>query len=429
MVSLLRLGGRNKAACATRLSLETTPTLPGTCPKNFYESLRHLPLLLSFMVFPMVFLWSLERAGSIMPSLTSARAATYQGFGASTPGGAGQSTYRVTHLGDGGSGSLREAVAQGSRNIVFNVAGEIKLSKDIYVKGSYLTIDGLSAPSPGITLRYHGLIVDGSLGARDVIVRGIRVRDSQGCDSCSSGQYGSGIIVANKAYNVVIDRVSVQGAYDQAISIVKEAHDVTVQWSIFGEGPSSKSFPILIGSRSRRISFHHNLVLRGYERMPQVMWSDNGDTATDTQADLRNNIFWDWGFAASQIWKGTKANVVNNYYHDPNASDNGKKRAIYFCKSGSKPPQCDGTKPTWYARAYIKGNVSGHGGAISDYLNSLGTESQPFSAPTITMTDACTAAQQVLANAGVRPLDAVDQKYISMVSIAECTALLTKTLE
>jgi len=374
------------------------------------------------MAFLVAFLWALGPEASMVPRLTSARAATYEGFGATTPGGAGQPTYWVTHLGDGGSGSLRDAVAQGYRNIAFRVGGEIRLSQDIYVKGPYLTIDGTTAPAPGITLRSHGLIVSGT-AVHDVIVRGIRVRDSQGCDNCGSGQSGSGIIVTAGAYNVVIDQVSVQGACDQALSVVKQAHDVTVQWSIFvGEGCQTNPLPVLIGYQANRVSFHHNLMTKGYERLPQVMWLDSGAQATDTQIDLRNNLMWDWGYAASQIWKGTKANVVNNYYNDPNASDNGKKRAIYFCKAGSTAPQCDGTDPKLYARAYIAGNVSGHSPDITTYLNSLGTESQPFSAPTIAMSDACTAAQQVLANAGVRPLDAVDKKYIAMVSISPCTA-------
>ncbi|MGH8067442.1 MAG: hypothetical protein ACRERE_19855 [Candidatus Entotheonellia bacterium] len=125
---------------------------------------------------------------------------------------------------------------------------------------------------------------------------------------------------------------------------------------------------------------------------------------------------------ATQLWKGTRANVVANYYYTPDGTENTHKRAIYFCHAGSKPPQCDGTNPQWFARAYIADNTSGHGPETTTYLNSLGTEASPFPAPSIDTTDACTAAQQVLAHAGVRPLDAVDQRYIVQVFLAGCPA-------
>jgi pectate lyase len=347
-----------------------------------------------------------------------ALAQPYQGFGASTRGGDGKTVYRVTNLNDDGPGSLRAAVSWGGRSIVFDVAGEIQLSRDIYVKGPFITIDGSTASPPGITLRNHGLLIHGAHGAHDIIVRSIRIRDSQGCDRCPTS--GAGIDVALKAYNVVVDRVSVQGTYDQAITVGRGAYDVTIQWSIFAEGDPRHSFPALIGYRSKRVSFHHNLIIKGYERMPQVMWSNDGDQATETQVDLRNNLFWQWGFAGSQIWKGTKANVVANYYYAPLASEHGKRRAIYFCQAGSTPPQCDGKNPKWFARAYIADNVSGHGPAITTYLNGLGTESAPFPAPPVQSTDACTAARQVLENAGVRPLDATDQKYLGEISLVGC---------
>jgi hypothetical protein len=100
-----------------------------------------------------------------------------------------------------------------------------------------------------------------------------------------------------------------------------------------------------------------------------------------------------------------------------------------MCHAGSKPPQCQASDAKMYARAYIDDNVSGHGPAISDYFNSLGTESKAFSAATVSTTDACTAAQQVRAEAGVRPLDAVDQKYINMVPLGSCIASVSRSLE
>jgi pectate lyase len=362
-------------------------------------------------------------------------AATIQGFGSMTKGGAGQPVYRVTNLKDSGTGSLRDAVAKGYRYIVFDVAGEINLTQDIWVRGSYITIDGTTAPAPGVTLKYGALLIHGSKGAHDVIVRGLRSRNASGCDSCSST--GVGIGIGTEAYHVVLDQVSVQGFDDQAISVDKGAHDITIQWSLFAEGKNpSHNLPVLIagtskttGAQTRRVSFHHNLVVKGYERMPYVSLSSTGERATELQLDMRNNVVWDWGYAGTQVWRGAKANVINNYYYDPNASDNGKRRAIFFCHAGSRSPNCQTSDSRMYARGYISGNVSGHGPSISDYLNSLRTEPGPFWAPTVSTTDACTAAQQVLAKAGVRPLDAVDSKYVGLVKLTSCVASLTSSRE
>jgi hypothetical protein len=105
---------------------------------------------------------SLIMVNSGLPSVPGLKPAeAYQGFGASTPGGAGQSVYRVDTLKEDGPGSLREAVAHGYRTVVFEVAGEIKLTHDIWVKGPYLTIDGSTAPSPGIALKYGALLIYG----------------------------------------------------------------------------------------------------------------------------------------------------------------------------------------------------------------------------------------------------------------------------
>src|SRR5262245_41087129 len=122
--------------------------------------------------------------------------AQYQGFGASTRGGAGRPIIRVTTLNDAGPGSLREALSGGSRTIVFEVAGTIALRDPLWVRGASITIDGFSAPEPGITLQNYGLVIRGGLGAHDIIVRGIRLRNAA----------VDGIQVTDSAYRVVVDR-------------------------------------------------------------------------------------------------------------------------------------------------------------------------------------------------------------------------------
>jgi pectate lyase len=293
---------------------------------------------------------------------------------------------RVTTLNDGGRGSLREALRHGNRTVVFDVAGEIRLSTHLYVGGPFVTIDGSSAPPPGITLRGHGLIIRGNRGAHDVIVRGLRVRDAA----------IDGIQIAYGAYNVVIDHVSVAGSADGNIDITAGSRDVTVSWSIIGNNKKS----MLIKYNPSRITLHHNVLVGSLERNPQVRIDDTErGTATDTTADIRNNLVANWHSGqGALIWYGPWANVVNNVFAS------GKQRGALRVES---------------ARAYVAGNV------FTDEIdvNRLGTESAAFPAPAVDTQDACAAAQLTLAGAGVRPLDALDHQLLASIAVPLCPAI------
>ncbi len=78
-------------------------------------------------------------------------------------------------------------------------------------------------------------------------MRGIRVRDAP----------LDGIQIANSAYNVVIDHVSISGSGDGNLDITESSHDVTVSWSILAAPASDKN--MLIKYNASRISLHHNL--------------------------------------------------------------------------------------------------------------------------------------------------------------------------
>ena len=302
-----------------------------------------------------------------------------------------QSICHVTNLQDSGPGSLRDAVSQGNCSVVFDVGGEILLNDFIYVKGAFVTIDGFTAPPPGISLRNRGLVIRGNQGAHDVTVRGIRVRNSS----------IDGIQIAYGAYNVVIDHVSINGSADGNLDITEGSNNVTVSWSIFSE-PNGTEKNMLIKYNPSRISVHHNIFTEARQRNPQVRIDDAGTNATNTTLDLRNNIIWDWsGGYGTLVWYGPWANIVNNYYSS-NGGD--KKDAL--------------TVNTTNARAYVSGNIDPED--LGFDINSLGNEAVPFDAPPVATQDACTAAQLVIADAGVRPLDSIDQQYVSRISLVGC---------
>jgi pectate lyase len=317
-----------------------------------------------------------------------------EGFGAGTRGGADGDVFHVTTLDDNGDdaspvpGSLRDAVSRRSRRIVFDVAGTIALQTFLFVQADHVTIDGTTAPAPGITLTRYGIVLRGNRGAHDIVVRGLRIRDIT--PSGLPDTQFDGIQISNGAFNILIEHVSVHGADDGSIDITTTAHDVTVAWSIIGPSRSGKNMLVKYGPS--RITLRHNLFLNTGTRNPQVENDDASTPATELMVDMRNNVVWDFG-VGTLVARGARANVVNNYYsHAPLA-----------------------LSVQTLARAYAAGNVV-HGSLVD--INGAGTESAAFPAPAIATTDAVTAACEVHGGVGARPLDAFDQALLAPLAAA-----------
>src|SRR6266849_10947312 len=231
------------------------------------------------------FLALFAAAALVLLGARGAGATVYQGFGATTWGGAQGSVVLVTTLADSGPGSLREALSRGNRYVVFRVGGNIALSSQISVKGAFVTIDGFMAPPPGITLVNAGLRITGDTAAHDVIVRGIRIRNA----------IGDGITIRDNTYNIVIDHVSIQGASDGSIDVTRGAFDVTIQWSIMAENIPNHNFLSLVEYQALRVTFHHNLFVKGQSRNPHSGWDSTlATTPPDIVTDIRNNLIWNF---------------------------------------------------------------------------------------------------------------------------------------
>ena len=154
-----------------------------------------------------------------------------QGWGRFATGGRTGKVYHVTNLKDSGTGSLRDAVSQPNRIVVFDVAGVINISSRI-VFSNNLYVAGQTAPGEGITVYGDGVSFS---GANNIIVRYMRFRMGH---KGSSGKDCAGI--ANGA-NMIFDHCSFAWGLDETFSINPDGkgttpQNITLQNSIVGQG-------------------------------------------------------------------------------------------------------------------------------------------------------------------------------------------------
>lgn len=244
----------------------------------------------------------------------------FEGFGGNVTGCTGGAVYWVTTLKDSGAGSLREAVKVSNRIIRFSVSGTITLASVLSIQTSSLTIDGFSAPSPGITITGMPVeIAGGSSGptqqGSNIIIQGLRFRGSK----------DDNLRVSRNAHDIVIDHCSFSGAMDGACDITEGAFNVTFSWNIIaktaGEGKAQ-----LIKYETSHVSVHHNIYYSNEQRNPQLTGSkragSNGPAPGTPIADVRYNIIWEFGVADGgygTLVRGMEgrigsANVVSNLY-------------------------------------------------------------------------------------------------------------------
>jgi hypothetical protein len=336
------------------------------------------------------------------------------GFGTQTRGaysGSSQPTiYRVENLNDSGPGSLRAAMtASGPRVVIFEVSGTIDLSSYIYVRQSYLTVAGQTAPSPGITLRRYGLVID----ANDVLLQHFRVRPGDG--TCNGGIEAWG----TSAQNIVLDHMSVSWAQDENLifynsarpinltlwrSISAEALHMTPNTSQCGGGGMSRGHGLLIYERTRNVSVLQSLLAHNPERNPSVQGG--------TTSYIANNLIYD--FAEGTILGDPsgvgplQASVVGNYYRrGPSTPSPAWPTAVRALNGDS--------------RVYVADNA--RDGQLEDFyvLNGDGTDprvgSPPVSVPGYSPMSSSAVYDTVLTQAGARPADRddVDRRIVNEV--------------
>ena len=289
-----------------------------------------------------------------------------EGFGATVKGGTGGRVVWVTNLDSHGPGSLRAAVdTKGPRTIKFKVGGTIELWRDTLDIGgpfeteflklrnegkpaeqienpySFVTIDGSSAPPPGITI--SGNVILSRYGFKEVILRHLRIRDN-GFVSRSNA-----CCIQIFAGRVLIDHCSFQFGRDTIIDMLGNQKDITLQWCILGPAWGRHGYGV--GIYSGRVSVHHCLFAHNAQRNPLLIgnhWEHGDGTGVPHLSDVRNNLIYNWDRrGATKIYGGAHVNMVNNWFiPGPNSGTRGEA-AIRIHRIAEKPHVL-----------YLKGNIS-----------------------------------------------------------------------
>ena len=200
-----------------------------------------------------------------------------QGWGRFAMGGRGGSVYHVTNLNDSGSGSLRDAVSQPNRIVVFDVSGVIKISSRMgFAKNLYVA--GQTAPGEGIIVYGDGVTFTGS---DNIIVRYVKFRMGKGG---TSGKDAAGI--AN-GKNMIFDHCSFSWGLDETFSINWDSKGtapqmITLQNCIIGQGLLSHSAGGLMQADS--ITLYRNLYVDNSTRNNKVKGTNQ----------YVNNIVYNW---------------------------------------------------------------------------------------------------------------------------------------
>lgn len=296
-----------------------------------------------------------------------------EGHGRYVTGGRGGEVRHVTNLNDKGEGSLRAAVNGSNKKIVvFDISGIIALESDLVI-GANTTIEGQTAPAPGITVRYRTV-----RPSDNNIIRFLRIRRGEEKDVND----GADAIWQRQKDGIVLDHCSFSWSIDEIASFYDNQH-FTMQWCTLGEALANPghskgehSYGGIWGGKGA--SFHHNFLCHMQNRVPRFCGArynwDKYDTekyANSIQAeivDFRNCVMYNWG-GGNGCYGGTgggNINIVNNYYKAGPATNN-KTRVTQISVATSS--NASGSDFMGYcSRYYINGNyVTAAGNKAENY--------------------------------------------------------------
>lgn len=310
-----------------------------------------------------------------------------EGFGRFAKGGRGGTVYYVTNLNDTGSGSFRDAVSQGGRTVVFDVAGVIKIKEKISAAAG-ITIAGQTAPGTGITVYGNSISFQSNS-----IIRYIRFRGSIDMPR------GACTVVADNLTDIIFDHVSIEwGRWDNLH--VKNSSNITFQYCLIGEAIDPQRFGALL-EHPVDISVHH------------CLWTGNQSRSPKAKAKIEyiNNVVYNWGKSAF-----IGGHSATNHYQDLAGN--------YFIAGPSSTDEFlsmfTATDHVFHTGNYVDlnkdGKVNGRPVLDEDFIREKATllkEPSSIYRSNVTISTADNALKVVMAEAGSSlKRDAVDKRII-----------------
>ena len=312
-------------------------------------------------------------AGSSYAQFSSAPAFPgAEGHGRYVTGGRGGNIVHVTNLNDSGTGSLRAAVETNNKNkakiIVFDVAGVIALNKELQI-GDNTTIEGQTAPYPGITVRYYTM-----RPGSNVIIRFIRFRRGQERDVDD----GANATWQRNKNGLIFDHCSFSWSIDEIASFY-DNNNFTMQWCTIaesltnaGHGKGAHGYGGIWGGKLA--SFHHNLIAHVSNRGPRFNgaryeWSgytSNKDYNTYKWAnfcqaenvDFRNCVMFNAQGTCYGGPGGGQINMVNNYFKAGPCGNGYQERVTLVTVAASGNSSGHPNVYDMTSRYYISGNTT-----------------------------------------------------------------------
>ncbi len=212
-------------------------------------------------------------------------------------------------------GTLRKALQMdGTRTVVFDVAGTINLNSQLEITGGNLTIAGQTAPGDGICIAGYPVVVK----ANNVIIRFLRFRMGD-----QNKVEGDALTICEHK-NIIVDHCSFSWSTDECVSVYGNT-DFTLQYCFITESlrtsvhdKGSHGYGGIWGGTNA--SFHHNLLAHHDSRNPRFD-HDFVNTKCAGPIDYVNNVIFNWGGNSAYGGEGTNKgaggrhiNMVNNYY-------------------------------------------------------------------------------------------------------------------
>lgn len=319
---------------------------------------------------------------------------TAQGFGRFASGGRGGTVYHVTNLNDAGAGSLRDAVSQGNRIVVFDVGGVINIQERIVVSGN-VYIAGQTAPGGGITVYGNGF----AYNASNNITRYIRIRMGKNGDS------GKDALSISSGSNKIFDNVSISWGRDGTLDVNGTGIDnLTFQDCIISQGINNSNHSTGGLLQDGRWSMIRSLYHSNKTRNPKARGIH----------EFINSVLYNWrehGYIMGDTEGESQCNLVGNHF-------------IYGPESNANS-HITGTTPSFrvYAKDnWVDNNKNGKNDAVSltDYKTAK-VEANPF-AHAFNLSQAMPAKealQYVIQNVGASKggiRDAVDNLLIQQLT-------------